>query len=82
MWHVYRARHRANEHEPLAPWAAEHHRHIVDALLRGEAEEAGNEMRRHLEEVKHTVFTRLHTAPAASSPATDGPASLDTAGAG
>jgi DNA-binding GntR family transcriptional regulator len=57
MWHVYRARHRANEHEPLAPWAADHHRHIIEALLSGDAEEAGAEMRRHLEEVKRSVVS-------------------------
>src|SRR5436189_212568 len=33
MWHVFRARHHANEHEPVAAWAAEQHRQIVDALM-------------------------------------------------
>ena len=58
MWHVYRARQYANEHEPLAPWAAEHHQYIVDALQRGAADEAGSEMRRHLEEVRRIVIAR------------------------
>jgi DNA-binding GntR family transcriptional regulator len=71
MWHVYRARHHANEHEPLAPWAAEHHQHIVDALQRGAADEAGNEMRRHLEEVKRIVIARA-TAPAGPHQAATG----------
>jgi DNA-binding GntR family transcriptional regulator len=75
MWHVYRARQRANEHEPLAPWAAEHHRHIIDALLRGDATEAGNEMRRHLEDVKQAVIERLPAAAAADK-------ALDTSPAG
>lgn len=85
MWHVYRARHRANEHEPLAPWAAEHHRHIVDALLRGDAAEAGGEMRRHLEEVKQTVLARMNATPAMSDGVADehrAPHPLDTTGAG
>jgi DNA-binding GntR family transcriptional regulator len=55
MWHVYRARHHANEHEPLAPWAAEHHQHIIAALLQGQADEAGREMRLHLEAVRRLV---------------------------
>jgi DNA-binding GntR family transcriptional regulator len=71
MWHVYRARHHANEHEPLAPWAAEHHQHIVDALQRGAADEAGNEMRRHLEEVKRIVIARA-AAPAGQDQAASG----------
>lgn len=59
MSHVYRARHYANEHEPLAPWAAEHHAEIVRALLDGADERAGQEMRRHLEEVKRLVVSRV-----------------------
>src|SRR3954447_4335841 len=58
MWHVFRARHHANEHEPVAAWAAEQHRQIVDALMDGADEKAGREMRRHLEEVKGLVVAR------------------------
>jgi DNA-binding GntR family transcriptional regulator len=71
MWHVYRARHHANEHEPLAPWAAEHHRHIIAALLQGQADEAGREMRLHLEAVRRLVVEDRADAKSKAIASTD-----------
>jgi DNA-binding GntR family transcriptional regulator len=68
MWHVYRARHRANEHEPLMPAAAEHHSRIVSALVEGLVEEAGREMRLHLEEVAVVVMSNAALNPSPQLP--------------
>lgn len=59
MWHVSRARNRANEREPLTPRAAEHHRAIIDAIMRGDEEGAGRAMREHLGEVAGNVLARI-----------------------
>ncbi|MBV8912894.1 MAG: GntR family transcriptional regulator [Acetobacteraceae bacterium] len=55
MWHVHRARHLANEHEPLSANAGAHHRAIVDAIARGDAEGAERAMRTHLQEVSRII---------------------------
>jgi DNA-binding GntR family transcriptional regulator len=59
MWHVCRARNRANSGEPFQPDAAENHAPIMAALHEGAPERAAAEMGRHLEEV-----TRLMLAAA------------------
>jgi DNA-binding GntR family transcriptional regulator len=51
MWHIHRARHFANEHEPLSKNAPRHHQKIVDAVLSGNAPAAEHAMREHLTEV-------------------------------
>src|SRR5919202_3173144 len=55
MWHVHRARHRANAHEPLSKAGSEHHGRIVRHLCAGEPEEAGRAMRDHLNEVSRII---------------------------
>ena len=56
MWHVYRARHRANAHEPLSKAGSEHHGRIVRHLCNGEPEEAARAMRDHLNEVSRIII--------------------------
>ncbi len=51
MWHVSRARHRANEHEPVIQAAADHHSAIVKCIFEGDAEGAARAMGEHLDEV-------------------------------
>ncbi len=51
MWHVYRARHLANRHEPLSRDAAAHHQDIIDAILGRNPDAAERSMREHLVEV-------------------------------
>ena len=60
MWHVYRARHRANAHEPLSKAGSEHHGRIVRHLCDGKPEEAARAMRDHLNEVSRIIVD--HTA--------------------
>jgi DNA-binding GntR family transcriptional regulator len=55
MWHVHRARHLANEHEPLSTNAGLHHQGIVDAIEAGEADKAERAMREHLAEVSRII---------------------------
>lgn len=67
MWHVSRARNRANEREPLTPRAAEHHSAIVECIMNGDEVGAGRAMREHLDEVAANVVARISgQAPAAS----------------
>jgi DNA-binding GntR family transcriptional regulator len=70
MWHLHRERHRANEVESVSVESAESHHAIVDALLEGRAEDAGQAMRKHLEKVGQLMlanrFTQTMTAPAKS----------------
>ena len=51
MWHVFRARHMANRHEPFDTDTAKHHVFIVEALAEGRVEEAGHAMTDHLSDV-------------------------------
>jgi DNA-binding GntR family transcriptional regulator len=55
MWHVYRARHLANTHEPLARDAGHHHQTIVDAILNRDGDAAERAMRHHLLEVARII---------------------------
>ncbi|MDB5797049.1 MAG: ydfH 3 [Paucimonas sp.] len=57
MWHVFRARHMANEHEPLVHSASEHHEAIMRAIAEGRGEDAAQAMRMHLDDVSG-VMTR------------------------
>jgi DNA-binding GntR family transcriptional regulator len=58
MWHIHRARLRANEHERLTDTAAEHHSAIVTGIATGAPDAAGQAMREHLEEVARTVLAQ------------------------
>ena len=60
MWHVYRARHLANEHEPLSENAASHHQAIVDAIVAGDASGAERSMREHLLDVSCIITGEAH----------------------
>ena len=55
MWHVYRARHRANAHEPLSQAGSEHHGRIVRHLCDGEPDGAAHAVRDHLDEVSRII---------------------------
>ena len=55
MWHIHRARHRANKHEPLGKNAASHHQKIVDAIMSGDGAAAELAMRDHLAEVSGAI---------------------------
>lgn len=61
MWHVSRARHRANENEPLTESQAEHHAGIVAAIMSGAVEAAGKAMRDHLAEVGQLILARTES---------------------
>lgn len=56
MWHIHRARHLANEHEPLSRDAASHHQKIVDAILDKDPIGAEAAMREHLQDVARIVI--------------------------
>lgn len=55
MWHVHRARHLANMHEPLSQNAALHHQGIVDGIVRRDPDAAERAMREHLAEVAQII---------------------------
>jgi len=55
MWHIHRARHFANEHEPLSANAASHHQAIVDAIVSGKPWIAEAAMREHLLDVARII---------------------------
>lgn len=55
MWHVHRARHLANMHEPLSRNAALHHKDIVDSIVGRDPEAAERAMRQHLIEVAQII---------------------------
>jgi DNA-binding GntR family transcriptional regulator len=55
MWHVFRARHIANEYEALSSSAADHHQAIVEFIAAGDAEQASRAMRSHLADVALTI---------------------------
>ncbi|WP_206668706.1 GntR family transcriptional regulator [Lacisediminimonas profundi] len=57
MWHVFRARHMANEHEHFDSSAAGHHEAIVSAIAAGRIEDAELAVRSHLNDVSK-VMTR------------------------
>ena len=69
MWHVSRARNRANERETLTVSAAEHHAAIVDRILGGDGDGAALAMREHLDEVIANVLAGMRTGMSASSSA-------------
>ena len=56
MWHVHRARHIANEHEPFSRNAYTHHMDILNAIAAGDTGAASREMRKHLLEVTKTIM--------------------------
>jgi len=56
MWHVHRARHRANQYERLSEGAAEHHDRIVRHILDGEAAAASQAIAEHLDDVSATIL--------------------------
>lgn len=58
MWHIHRARHLANEHEPLSQNAASHHQKIVDAIVSGKSRAAEDAIRDHLVEVAAIITGR------------------------
>lgn len=60
MWHVFRARHIANEYEALSTSAAEHHEAILDFIAEGKVTKASDAMRSHLKDV---TFTISHSDP-------------------
>lgn len=58
MWHVHRARHRANDYERLSSGAAEHHDDIVRHILSGSSAAAAKAMRDHLQMVSETILSQ------------------------
>ena len=59
MWHVHRARHIANKHEPLSPDAGAHHQSIVDAIISRDGDAAERCMRDHLLAVTRVLGEEL-----------------------
>ncbi len=59
MWHVHRARHRANEYEKLSEGAAEHHDRIVRCLMSGDPNAAATAMKEHLHDVSDSIVGHL-----------------------
>jgi len=64
MSHVSRARNRANKHEGLTASSAEHHALIVQSILAGAAEAAGQAMREHLVEVTRGALSDVQAMQA------------------
>lgn len=62
MLHVHRARHRAQEYEPLYPTAAERHNAIIACLISGDEDGAGKAARAHLEDVSQAVLRKIRNA--------------------
>jgi DNA-binding GntR family transcriptional regulator len=62
MWHLLRARRRADDALPLAPNAAHHHEAIVTAIFARDADTASLAMRYHLSEVARTILAGLEDA--------------------
>jgi len=58
LWHVWRARHRANEQERMGIGETDHHDRLVRALEDGDAAAASRIMGEHLEEVSATILAR------------------------
>lgn len=56
MWHVFRARHMANEHETFDPSTARHHEEIVHNIAEGRGEEAAAALRSHLHAVSDLMM--------------------------
>jgi DNA-binding GntR family transcriptional regulator len=63
MWHVHRARHRANEYERLSEDATEHHELIVRHILEGNAAAAAQALGEHLASVSATILGRDKNLP-------------------
>lgn len=76
MWHIHRARHLANEHEPLSKNAASHHQRIVDAILSGNGHAAEEAMRDHLLEVAGIITGKPDAILTGKSPMVRKPARL------
>ena len=68
MWHVSRARNRANEREPLTPRAAEHHAAIVERIMAGDVEGARRAMSDHLHDVAENVLAKISDLTPVISP--------------
>lgn len=58
MWHVHRARHRANQYERLSEDASEHHDRIVRHILAGDVAAAAQATREHLRDVSDIILGR------------------------
>jgi DNA-binding GntR family transcriptional regulator len=58
MWHVHRARSRANAFERFERDAAAHHDHIVERILAGDDDGSAKAMRGHLGEVGQLMLGR------------------------
>jgi DNA-binding GntR family transcriptional regulator len=56
MWHVHRARHRANDQEWLSEDAPEHHDLVVRLILKGDSAGAAQAMRHHLHAVRSAIL--------------------------
>jgi DNA-binding GntR family transcriptional regulator len=55
MWHVHRARHLANEQEPLDAEPRSHHQRIIDSIIAGDAQAAADAIREHLDQVARLI---------------------------
>jgi DNA-binding GntR family transcriptional regulator len=66
MWHVHRARHRANEYERLGDNKAGDHDRIVALILAGDAEAAGRAMAEHVDSVSRLILAQHGGAGAES----------------
>lgn len=62
MWHVHRARRRANDYEPFEKDQADHHERIVQQILRGEPSKAAEAVSEHLAEVSDLIIGRKSAA--------------------
>jgi DNA-binding GntR family transcriptional regulator len=58
MWHVHRARRRANDYERFDEDQADHHDRIVQQILRGDADGAAAAVAEHLTEVSDLILGR------------------------
>ncbi len=59
MWHVHRARHRANQYEGIDKGAAIHHERIVREIVAGNAAAASQAMIDHLDDVSTTIVGHI-----------------------
>jgi DNA-binding GntR family transcriptional regulator len=63
MWHVHRARRRANDYERFDEDQADHHARIVQQIMRGKAESAAEAVLEHLTEVSALILGRKKPSP-------------------
>lgn len=59
MWHVHRARHRANRYEGIDENAATHHDEIVREIVSGNMEGAARAVAAHLDEVSTIIVSLI-----------------------